>query len=404
MTEELYIENFGPITQAHILLNKVTVLIGRQGSGKSTIAKLYALFTWMEKSLMRRSLTESYISRYARFRKKYCAYNGIDDYFTDTTTLHFTGFHYTFRYERGNLQIEEREHGNETFSISKVMYVPAERSILGSVDHPSQLKGLSQPMMTFAEEYGNAKTNLKNGYRFPFEQVGFEYDALNDMPKLKLTNGNEIRLSTGSSGFQSSLPLLLVSKNLTGMVRNSSEHSDLSDKERKALLKEVQSILNTTQLSEEVKAASLRALSSRFQYSRLVNIVEEMELNLFPDSQKGVLYELIANTRTLETNRLLLTTHSPYIINYLTLAIKANELAHRAIDRPDLLKRIYEIVPSDSLLATSDATIYELGNGTAHRLADYEGLPSDENFLNERLNETNAAFDSLLEIEDDLNG
>ena len=61
MKEALYIEHFGPIIEARVPINKITVLIGRQGSGKSTIAELYSLFVWMEKSLMRHSLTKKYI-------------------------------------------------------------------------------------------------------------------------------------------------------------------------------------------------------------------------------------------------------------------------------------------------------------------------------------------------------
>ena len=61
MKEELYIEHFGPIIEARVPINKITVLIGQQGSGKSTIAKLYSLFVWMEKSLMRHSLKKKYI-------------------------------------------------------------------------------------------------------------------------------------------------------------------------------------------------------------------------------------------------------------------------------------------------------------------------------------------------------
>lgn len=66
-TESLLIKNFGPIAEAAIDVNKVTVLIGRQGSGKSTVAKLYSVFSWLEKSLMRHSLTEAHITQYHRF-------------------------------------------------------------------------------------------------------------------------------------------------------------------------------------------------------------------------------------------------------------------------------------------------------------------------------------------------
>lgn len=404
MKERLYIKNFGPIKEAEVHIDKVTILIGRQGSGKSTVAKLYSLFSWLEKSLMRHSLTEKHITQYARFRKTYCAYNGIDDYFSDTTVIDFDGFHYSFSYAEGGLRVWERELGNDVFNISKVMYVPAERSILGSVDHPSLIKGLGQSMAAFSEEYGLAKLNIRSGYMLPFESVGFEYDVLNDMPKLKLEEGKEIKLSASSSGFQSSLPLLLVSKNLLDMVRNSSEAKDLSVREREALQKEVESILTDNQLSEEVKVASLRTISSRFRYTRFVNIVEEMELNLFPDSQKGVLYELLENAKSLDGNRLLLTTHSPYVISYLTLAVKAESLARMAEGNTVLRARINEIVPEHSQIASSDVVVYEMDNGKACRLDDYEGLPSDDNFLNERLNDTNVSFDALLEIEDELRG
>lgn len=402
MAEHLHIENFGPIAKADITIKKVTILIGRQGSGKSTIAKLYALFTWMEKSLMRHSLTPKYIAQYSRFQKKFCAYNNIDECFTPDTVLHFDGNHFIFHYQGGTLATNPTNQDSDTFNISKVMYVPAERNVLGCIDHPSGVKGLGPAFDSFAGEFAKAKKNFKSGYHFPFEDVGFIYDTLNDMPKLSLPSGKEIRLSAGSSGFQSSLPLLLVSKNLTQMVLNSSKDAELSAKEHSALIREVEAVLSNPTLSEDVKSASLRAISSRFSYSRFVNIVEEMELNLFPDSQKGVLYELLASTYHMPANRLMLTTHSPYVINYLTLAIKAKQLSQQAQERPELLQRIYTIVPAESQIADTEVAIYEVAEHSTALLSCYNGIPSDDNFLNEKLNDSNLAFGELLEIEENL--
>ena len=53
------IENFGPIkagciaTDGWIDIKKVTLFIGNQGSGKSTVAKVISTFTWIEKALIR---------------------------------------------------------------------------------------------------------------------------------------------------------------------------------------------------------------------------------------------------------------------------------------------------------------------------------------------------------------
>lgn len=400
-TEILYIENFGPINNAAVRIGKITVMIGEQGAGKSCVAKLYSLFSWLEKALMRHVITERYVEQYARFRKTYAAYNGIDVYFKPNTVLRFSGFHYSFCYEDEKLTITENMHDNDLFNIAKVMYVPAERNVLGCVDHPSRLRGLSEPMMTFLDEYAKAKNDIKNGYKMPFGEVNFEYDSLNDIPKLKHID-YEIKLSAASSGFQSALPLLLVSKNLSNMVRDNSMKEELSGKEREALQKEVDLILGDNALSDDVKMASLRMLSSRYRYSRFINVVEEMELNLFPDSQKNVLYELVADAYQLTGNRLVMTTHSPYLINYLTLSVKAKQLAERAKGNDVLLERICNVVPRSGMINADDLIIYELHDGTVDQLKDYEGLPSDDNYLNVRLRDTNIAFDDLLEIEEEL--
>lgn len=401
-TEILEIANFGPINTATVRVGKITVMIGEQGAGKSCVAKLYALFTWLEKALMRHIVTKRYVIQYARFRKTYAAYSGIDGYFKPETLLRFDGFHYSFIYENEKLEIIENAQDDDLFNIAKVMYVPAERNVLGCVDHPTRLRGLNEPMMTFLDEYDKAKNDIKNGYRMPFGDVDFEYDALNDIPKLK-HHDYEVKLSAASSGFQSALPLLLVSENLSNKVRDNSMKTELSDKERKALQKEVDQIFGDKALSDDVKWASLRSVSSKYRYSRYVNVVEEMELNLFPDSQKNVLYELIADAYKLSGNRLLMTTHSPYVINYLALAVKARQLADKAIKNEKLLDRIYSIVPKKGTVDAEDLVIYELHDGEVKLLEDYEGLPSDDNYLNVRLRDTNTAFDDLLEIEEELN-
>ena len=61
-TVHLKIQQFGPISDIDIVFNKYTVLIGKQGAGKSTIAKLYSMFTWLEKGLARRTVSDKYLS------------------------------------------------------------------------------------------------------------------------------------------------------------------------------------------------------------------------------------------------------------------------------------------------------------------------------------------------------
>ena len=55
----------------------------------------------------------------------------------------------------------------------------------------------------------------------------------------------------------------------------------------------------------------------------------------------------------------------------------------------------------DSTVNHSIVSIYQLDNlGEIKKLPDYNGLPSDENYLNEFLGESNDLFIKLMEIED----
>ena len=73
LASRLIIKDFGPISSADIEIGKFTVVIGTQGTGKSSLAKLFSMFSWLEKSLVRHNITESQITR-GKFANK----TGID--------------------------------------------------------------------------------------------------------------------------------------------------------------------------------------------------------------------------------------------------------------------------------------------------------------------------------------
>lgn len=100
----------------------------------------------------------------------------------------------------------------------------------------------------------------------------------------------------------------------------------ISFEEEIRIKKEIQTILSNPHISDEVKKASLEFLSSKFTYSSFINVVEEPEQNLFPTSQRIILNNLLAFANMKEGNQLILTTHSPYIINYLSIAIQGDYL------------------------------------------------------------------------------
>jgi hypothetical protein len=105
-------------------------------------------------------------------------------------------------------------------------------------------------------------------------------------------------------------------------------------------------------------------------------------------------------------NHLILTTHSPYVINFLSIAIQGDYLKNKiesTTNSPIFLARLDKIIPLKSVVAAADVAVYQLDDaGNITKLPDYEGIPSDDNFLNRSLAEGNTLFDNLLELEEDL--
>lgn len=106
-------------------------------------------------------------------------------------------------------------------------------------------------------------------------------------------------------------------------------------------------------------------------------------------------------------NKLIMTTHSPYIINYLNTAIEAESLRvkiKKSRNAEDLLLRLYKNIPTNSMVPADNVVIFQLDekSGSITKLSTYEGILSDKNYLNDMLREGNQLFDSLLEIEQEL--
>ena len=102
-----------------------------------------------------------------------------------------------------------------------------------------------------------------------------------------------------------------------------------------------------------------------------------------------------------------MTTHSPYIINYLSIAIQGEYLESKikkSSQRDKLLSNLYNLIPQESLISADEVVVYQLDekDGSIIKLETIEGIPSDKNYLNQTLEESNLLFDSLLEIEQEL--
>lgn len=406
---KILVKNFGAIKEGYdqnngfIDLQKVTVFIGDQGTGKSSVAKLISTCSWIEKNIFQARLSIKEATNYNRFVNTYCAYQNIKNYFLPDTEISYLGDAYHIHYKSGKLSIQEHNI-TSSFVVPKIMYIPAERNFLSAVKSRSvqKLKELPASLFTFWEELEKAQQNLAHEVQLPIGDVHFEFDKLNETANI-VGKGYKIKLSEASSGYQSAVPLFLVSSYLNQSVQNiEATNNMLTALQRKELEKQAENIMSNTGLSYDVKMAALKALSSKFRNGCFVNIVEELEQNLFPFSQKQILFKLLEYVNQIEQNKLIITTHSPYIINYLNLAIKCFELQQKIGEKQDLLNSLNKIVPLQAGISNEKTAIYELTNGNITSLSSMYGLPSDDNLLNNSLAEGNTIFNQLLDIEDAL--
>jgi len=405
------IKNFGPIKEPKSVKNewidikKVTVFTGNQGSGKSTVAKLISTFTWMEKVLTRGDFKEKEFTT-TKFKNKYCGYHRISNYFIkERTEIIYEGNAYKFTYtKQGEFIIEKRTDTFNRYVLPQIMYVPAERNFISMVNRPNLIKDLPDALLVFLTEYNNAKQRIKGGLELPINNAQLEYNKQNDIVSVK-GESYKVKLMEASSGFQSIVPLYLVSLHLSESVKSQANNAQkMSSDEAKRFEAEVANIWNMPNLTDEQRRIALSAVSARFNKSAFINIVEEPEQNLYPESQWMIMKHLLAFNNSLDANKLIVTTHSPYLINGLTIAIKAGLLLKDHSLSDEMREKIDSIFPIKSAIQPDEIAIYEFNEveGTVEILDTYNGLPSDDNFLNNMLERTNEDFANLLEIQQEL--
>jgi len=400
--KNLVVKNFGPITECELNVLPLTVFCGKQGSGKSTLAKLISTFTWMEKTLYRGYVKESEFTRKGAFAKKHCGYHYLTSYFKADSYLHYSGNEYTFTYRKGALNISKTKwvSNRKEYQIPKIMYIPAERNLLTVIEEAKNIRKLPASLRDMQVEYRSALKSNTIDKHLPINGFSVEYMKLNDTTWITGQN-HKVRMHEAASGLQSAAPLVLTTRYLAAKVGDLS--SELSADEIQRRNEELDSIMNSD-LSGSTKVEALRALDRKYTVDTFVNIVEEPEQNLHPSAQKDILAILLMSLSQTEGNELIITTHSPYIINDISIAAKFNQV-EQIINNGDDLLELNKLVPTGLNVPSKDIAIYEINDeGMVQELPLYNGIPSDENVLNSYLQESNDIFAQMMEIEDNARG
>ena len=409
----LILRNIGPIKDVDIDLRKVNVLMGPQGCGKSTIAKVISFCSWLEKGS---DETEKAISN--GLIKTLTYYHRMDGYFREDSQLAYIGDDICLfiQYPEplpvfGDLadynvtHVHEDEflfHKLQKSTNPKVIYIPAERNFVSVVPNLSKYAERDDALQSFVNDWFESKRVFTDQHPLLIDMLGIKYyyNAKADTDIIMLRD-QRIRLSQSSSGFQSIVPLLaLLSYLSTTIYEENKPFSPAENQQMREILSRVSTDVGD---KEQNVIERIRAFLQGKVYTHTQFIIEEPEQNLFPVTQCDLVYHLLSCLNHGKSHKAVITTHSPYILYALNNCLLANIVKSKI---PSNVTKLPSCMAIDIL--PNDVAVWEIENGllksngidsASHTIQDRDGLIR-KNYFNSIMQDVMRDFSNLLVLKD----
>ncbi len=411
----LIVKNVGPIKNVDIELKKVNVFMGPQGCGKSTLAKIISFCSWLEKDsdATIKAETNGLIPLMVSFHR-------MESYFREDSELVYIGDDVAFFYHVPQTNYvswdpheynmspacddEKVFHKIQRSVNPKVIYIPAERNFVSVVPNLQKYAEKDDSLQSFVNDWFIAKRAYTELQPLKIEMLGIEYyySTKTDCD-IVVMDGQKIRLSQSSSGFQSVVPLMALLSYLSSMIYE--ENKPFSPEENQ----QMREILS--HVSNEAKDGMEQKLIDRIKdflqgkvYSHTQFIIEEPEQNLFPDTQCQLMFHLLSCLNHGKAHRAVITTHSPYILYALNNCLLANIVRKEVQDEGEML----DASCADVIISPGDVCVWEIENG---RMKTYEkdsvnGTIQDkdglirQNYFNSVMGDVMRDFNNMLLYKD----
>ncbi len=431
MNEKLIVKNFGAIKSAEIEVKDINIFIGHTASGKSTLAKLIAIFKNIEfiqanslstfkkmlgdynidfefkRETLIRYESESFyweakneeietnypfspffqsfnllaspppnkenllelgvymlanqiftlstandLISELKLKDKANKYTSlIEDFFSQNKKI--TNSKESIQVKYNSLQksiIDIYNEINQAYQVFNIQYIPAERILIAMVGESlfglmSKDIALAKSFKDFGAKFETARKEMKD-FDINFLKVKYLHEQGSNF--LVLENKTKIKLENAASGLQSIVPLLLVVTHAT----------------------EQDSII------------------------RNCIVVEEPELNLYPSIQKELIEFLIEKTQKVG-DKLIITTHSPYVLTTIDNLIQANNVVQLHKEQK---KEVSNIIPSKLWVDFDKVSCYFVANGTARKTLNEEFRTIGASNIDDVSIELGKTFDELMDL------
>lgn len=370
----IHIKSIGPIKDTGVIeLTPVVLLIGKQSAGKSTLMKILCFCSWIEKKIMVEG--EELLSKYThynRFVKELKAFHRLDDiFFSDKSEIHYEGdcIKIDFKGVKVNAKIVRKSNFHNDRHNTKISFVPSERNIVSAIKNVSKAYKSSDydVIYNYLWEFDEAKTGLLNEKQveMPFDNnITYYYDSKKDRDLLYLKDlDKSIDTMFASSGIQSAMPIMVITKYITSVVGTGRA---LSPKDITNAIAKV--VLNGDLHVDRISGVDLSKVRQRLFYKNCKLFVEELEQNLFPQSQYDMVKAIVKEIKAVGNNSsVVMTTHSPYVLTSLNLLMKA------AIAYNINAEKTKDVVSEDYILPFEDYSAFLVtDDGSVESIIDKE--------------------------------
>lgn len=395
----LKISNFGAIKEANLEIKKINVFIGHTSTGKSTAAKLLAIFNSRE--LL--GIPNGNISGFENLLKKY----DIDFDIHENTEIYYKQNKYFWKISKGKF-----ETNNDDAEILKY----TNRS-----DLIKQFLSQKQDKEEFRSLITTVEETLKNDDSL-FQEMLLSFTILTDIEsKHQFKNpiyipAERLLISTFSNSMFS---LLEAGATIPECISRFGALYESARRRRKEILidilnikvqfdKENDTVTMTDKTQINLKQASSGILSilplwTVLEFNLRTSaknfiLIEEPELNLYPTVQLDLI-NWIMEKMIYSRSSIVITTHSPYILTAIDDLIMGYDVYNKNRTQPDIRKKIATLLPKNALIKFDEISSYFFAeNGIIKDIMDKETRSVGAEYLDEASERTSHIFNELSNL------
>jgi predicted ATPase len=412
------IKNIGPIKEVKFNLNQINVFMGPQSSGKSTIAKIISYCTWVEKDVATSQSLSEYQKNNDYFKERLESYHKLKGYFCTDSFIEYKSNVIELQYCLGKLTIS---WGNRyAYLRSKISYIPSERNMI-LLPEIEKVEFPKNNIRSFLFDWFDARKNYSKENNLPILGLGvdFYYNESNQENHISGKEDYDLLLSNASSGLQSITPLIAMVEYLSVWIFNKEENISFEQKQKQQNTikilnqeklyksdseqeKQEKSLKYIAQLMKEDKDAIqatdeiIQIMHGLFDTHNSQFIIEEPEQNLFPETQRDLVYHLLEKCLNKEGNRLTITTHSPYVLyalnNCMLGGLVNNQLQGK--EKEEFLNN--NLLSKQSWINPQFVSVWEINDdGTIRSIQDKDNIIA-ENYFDIKMTELTDEYYQIL--------